>query len=180
MENVLTVYQVNSLGKDFFGYASKYPNSYKQYIEGHDILVKRGKQSLLGGGYIAKEDNGEMSAWICCSHFYPDYYESPDKYLFTTEFSESYNNGIFPKYTTDDKTGEMIILRYVDYEAVYRSISKIRDDIRRREFDVDYIEILWTDDGNPDIIRPIVSDIFQGTDIKVRLDFSRLGSTANP
>lgn len=179
MKSVLTIYQVNSVGKDHFGYEKRYPNSYKQYLSGYKVLVKDGKQSLLGGGFIAEEDDGKLAAWVCCSHFCPGYYDDPDKYLLTSEFRESYNPGIYPKYTTDEMDN-LIILRYVDYEAVYQGLSKIRDDIRRREFDVDYIEILWTDDGNPDIIRPIVSDIFQGTDIKVRLDFSRLGSTANP
>lgn len=158
----LILYQLNSLNVDPYNFKNRFPKSFVEYTKAWELIVDRNRESLIGASYI---DDSEMAGWMCVNHFYPGSRKDVMDYLTLRDFPKASIRAI-PKLKNTE-FGGVEVDRFMDYEAYYFAMEKVKSDIRNHDLGVSEIEILWTTDGNIDIVDAINSTIFPDTPINI-------------
>ena len=159
----IEIFTVNGLGKDFGNYKTRFPKAWERYMNAYEVIVSTRKESILGAAFVTVT---EPSGFICCNHFYPGVHGTIFDY-FTDRSVNPANasSDIYPKYITDNEFGTPRIVRYVDYEAYFKAISKIVEGVgelnRYHGTEIDKVKILWSVDGNLKIIEEINKEVLE-------------------
>ncbi len=161
----ITVYFVNSFGKNLdSSYKTKFPKSWKMYEHAVEVLVQGYSDSLCGAADVEKEDDGNYSCWVCCSHFYPGYYRNDQDYLLKNRWYGD-SSPIFTKTVL----GEARVERFTNYECYYKGMARVREVLMTDENmnDVKDIDIMWCGmDGDFEVIKALTESIFNKTCFK--------------
>lgn len=157
----ITVYLVNSFGENINEeYKKRFPKSYKIYLNAVKTLVEGHNECLCGGCIVEKEDSGEWGCCICCSHFYPGQFPQDQDYIlrnkWTGNSSPIFTRGIY---------GEAKVERFTNYESYCSCLIRLRDKLMTDENmnNIKNIEILYSGDGDLDVIRSLTKSVFKNT-----------------
>ena len=152
-------HQVNCIGVMGSGLAREIKNRWSDVFFKYLESIKTMDHNCLGGCLIVDVDSGKSIANLFGQYYYKGYFNDVDDYF---RQSPERRPGV-------NENGE---LRFTNYEALFSSLSLLREKMLKYEVDsVSFPYKLGSDrgGGNWEIVKTMIEEIFKNTNIRVEI-----------